>query len=127
MSCTRSLASTGRAPRDGGTDDGSTGLTRGFALAGAATAAGARRSLAGGVPAAVARGAAPVPTPATARDPRPLSTARSSAAVGRSAALGERHRCRAALTSAFVAGAGIEPARVGGLAADARTRLAYSA
>jgi len=74
-----------------------------------------------------ATGAAVAPACAAVRGVRPLRTARSSAAVGRSPALGERHRCRMPLTSAFVAGAGIGPARVGGVAAYARTRLAYSA
>src|SRR5829696_1168843 len=108
-------------------------LTPGVAgFAGFAAGAGLGAALADALAAALALvRAAPVPAAAvlrtSERGPRPLSTARSSAAVGRSAALGARQRCSAALTSALVAGAGIVPASTGGLAEYARTRLPYSA
>src|SRR5688572_23811634 len=76
---------------------------------------------------AVFRAAVVAPTATSRFAPRPLRTARSSAADGRADGSGARHRCSDALTSAFVAGPGITPASRGGVAAYARTSRAYSA
>ena len=94
-------------------------IQAGWALADAPAAAA-------GLPATGEAGAATAGRGGSALAPRPVSRSRSSAAVGLAAGPGDRQRCRAALTSALLAGAGIVPSSAGNLAAWACTSRAYS-
>ena len=59
--------------------------------------------------------------------PRPRRMERSSVPIGRTAGSGDRQRWSATLTSALIAGRGIDPSSAGGLARYAFTSVAYSA